>query len=135
MIATVLIAIAALIALALWWRHQGKRQHSRATPVRGLKRPSDNFHCVELRYASKACDAVKQIGAKRFLPGEAPEIPVRDVTRLRVLAAMCIMGAESRKRPTPISAFETERAPWQARFGSSKPPSAWPLLLRAPATR
>jgi hypothetical protein len=76
MIALVLIAVAVLIALALWWRLGGKPQHSRAARVRDLKRPLDNYHCVELRYRSDACDAVKQIGAKRFLPGEAPEVPV-----------------------------------------------------------
>jgi hypothetical protein len=76
LIALVLIAVAALVALALWWRHGGKRQHPRAGPVRDLKHPSDNYHCVELRYRSDACDAVKRIRAGRFLPGDAPEIPV-----------------------------------------------------------
>lgn len=76
MIASVLVAIAALIALALWWRHWGKRQHSRGARVRDLKRRSDNYHCVELRFRRDACDAVKRIGAMRFLPAEAPEIPV-----------------------------------------------------------
>jgi hypothetical protein len=76
LIALLLFAVAALIALALWWRYGGRRQHSRAARVPDPKRPSDNYHCVELRYRSDACDAVKRIGAKRFLPGEAPEIPV-----------------------------------------------------------
>ena len=76
MIVLGLVAVVALIALALWWSHGGKRQHSRAGRVRDLKRPSDNYRCVELRYRSDACDAVKRIGAERFLPGEAPEIPV-----------------------------------------------------------
>jgi hypothetical protein len=72
LIAQVLFAIAVVIALALWWRHGDKQRHS----VRDVKRPSDNYHCVELRYRRDACDAVKRIGAKRFLPGEAPGIPV-----------------------------------------------------------
>ena len=76
MIALVLIAVAILIALALWWRLGGKRQHRRAVRERNLKRPLDSYHCVELRYRSDACDAVKRMGAKRFLPGEAPEIPL-----------------------------------------------------------
>ena len=76
MIALVLIAVAILIALALWWRPGGKPQHPPAARVRDLKRPLDNYHCVELRHRSDACDVVKRIGAKRFLPGEAPEIPL-----------------------------------------------------------
>ena len=70
-----LIAVAVLIALALWWHLGGTRKRSRAARVRGLKRPPDNFRCVELRFSHNACDAVKRIGAKRFLSGEAPELP------------------------------------------------------------
>jgi hypothetical protein len=76
LIAQVLFAIAVVIALALWWRYGDKRRHSRVARVRDLKRPSDNYHCVELRYRRDSCDAVKRIGAKRFLPSEAPGIPV-----------------------------------------------------------
>lgn len=76
MITQVLIVVAALIALALWWYQGKKQQHSRAVRVRDPKRSSDNYHCVEVRYRRDACDAVKRIGAKRFLPGEAPGIPM-----------------------------------------------------------
>jgi hypothetical protein len=75
-VALVLIAVALLIALALWWRHVGQRQHSHAARMPNLKQPSDNYHCVELRFRPNACDAVKLIGTTRFLPGEAPAIPV-----------------------------------------------------------
>jgi hypothetical protein len=71
-----LIAVVALIALAWWWRHEGTRQGSSAARVRALTRPSGNYHCVELRFSPDACDAVKRIGTKRFLPDEAPGIPV-----------------------------------------------------------
>lgn len=74
--ALTLITVALLSALALWWRHGGERQHSRAGRVPNLKYPHDNFHCVELRFRPNACEAVKLIGAKRFLPGEAPTIPL-----------------------------------------------------------
>jgi hypothetical protein len=76
MIASVLIAVAVLIALAFWWRQHGKRQHPRASRARDLAGTSNDYRCVELRYPGDACDAVKRIGAKRFLPGEAPGIPV-----------------------------------------------------------
>jgi hypothetical protein len=74
--ASVLIAVAALIALAFWWRQSGRRQHLRASREQGSARPTGDYRCVELRYRGDACDAVKRIGAKRFLPGEAPAIPV-----------------------------------------------------------
>lgn len=67
---------AALIALAWWWRYAGKRTRSRTAQMRDPRHAPDNFHCVEVRYQRDACDAVKRIGAKRFLAGEAPEIPV-----------------------------------------------------------
>jgi FtsZ-interacting cell division protein ZipA len=71
-----LIVVAVLIALALWWRHAEKQKNFRAATVRDIERPSENYHCVELRYRGDACDAVKKFGGKRFLPGEAPGIPV-----------------------------------------------------------
>jgi hypothetical protein len=76
MIALTLITVALLTALALWWRHGGERQYSSAAGVRNLKYPDGNFHCVELRFRPDACDAVKVIGTKRFLPGEAPAVPL-----------------------------------------------------------
>jgi hypothetical protein len=74
--ALILIAVALLIALGLWWRLGGKPQHSHAARVRDLKRALDSYHCVQLRYRSDACDAVKRMSEKRFLPGEAPDVPV-----------------------------------------------------------
>jgi hypothetical protein len=71
-----LIAVAALIALAWWWRRGGQHERARAGRAPGLKPRPDNYHCVELRYRVNACDAVKRIGGKRFLPGEAPVIPL-----------------------------------------------------------
>jgi hypothetical protein len=71
-----LIAVAALIALAFWWRQRGKRQHPRASREQGRARATGDYRCVELRYPGNACDAVKRFGAKRFLPGEVPAIPV-----------------------------------------------------------
>lgn len=71
-----LIAVALLIALALWWHLGGTRKRSRRAKVRDPKRTADNFRCVEVRFSDNACDAVKRIGEKRFLSGEAPEIPV-----------------------------------------------------------
>lgn len=79
MIALALFAVA-VIGLAWWWRYGGKRQRSRAARTRERENASPNFHCVEVRYQRDACDAVKRIGAKRFLPGEAPEIPLPGCT-------------------------------------------------------
>ena len=76
MIPLILTVVATLVAFAFWWRYLGKRKPSRASPVRVVKRVPGNFHCVELRYPSDACDAVKRIGEMRFLSGTAPEIPV-----------------------------------------------------------
>lgn len=74
--APILIAIVALIALALWLRRAGKRQAPRAAGGRVVKRSGGKYRCVELQFESDACAAVKLLVAKRFLPGEVPEIPV-----------------------------------------------------------
>jgi hypothetical protein len=76
LISLLLVVAAALMALALWWHFEEKRPPRRAARVRDPKRRIDDYHCVELRYRRDACDAVKRIGGKRFLPGEAPEIPL-----------------------------------------------------------
>ena len=76
MMPLVLTAMAALVALALLWRHWAKRQLPPASPARVVNRPPGNFRCVEVRYPSDACDAVKRIGEVRHLSGTAPEIPV-----------------------------------------------------------
>lgn len=73
---TLILLVAALSALALWWRLAGRGTRSRSERRQAGKHAPKNFHCVEVRYPRNACDAVKRIGAKRFLPGEAPEIPV-----------------------------------------------------------
>ncbi|MFO1304614.1 MAG: hypothetical protein U1F54_12845 [Burkholderiales bacterium] len=71
-----ILLLAAVIAAALWWGFAGPRTRPRSGQGRGPKRTPKNFHCVEVRYPRNACEAVKRIGAKRFLPGEAPDIPV-----------------------------------------------------------
>lgn len=76
MIALGLTAVAGFVVLALLWRHAGKRQHPHAARVRDPKRPTDNYQCVEVRFGTDACDAVRKFEARRLLSGEAPEIPV-----------------------------------------------------------
>jgi hypothetical protein len=68
------IAIAALVALALLWRYRARRRYLHGAWER--KRRSDSYHCVELRFRGDACDAVKRIEAKRFLPDDAPQFPL-----------------------------------------------------------
>ena len=76
MIASVLIAVAALTALAFWWYQRATRSHPRERRARAPARTAGNYRCVELRYRGDACDAVKRVGARRFLPVEAPAIPM-----------------------------------------------------------
>ena len=76
MIALSLPFIAAIVGFALWWRSQGRRQHSRANPARVAHRRPGNFQCVEVLQQPDACKAVRRFAEKRFLSGEAPAIPV-----------------------------------------------------------
>ncbi len=77
------IAVAALIALAFWWRQRERRRQARASRAQEPAGVTENYRCVELRYPDDACDAVKRIGAQRFLPAEAPGIPVPGCDRGR----------------------------------------------------
>lgn len=83
MIAEALIAVAVPIALAAWWRNQARRQHLHLARARERTRDLDHYHCVEVRYRTDACDAVKRIEAKRFLPDEAPRLPLPECDAAR----------------------------------------------------
>jgi len=76
MIAFSLPFVAALIGLAFWWRSKEKRQRSHATAARVINRPPGKFNCVEVQHQADACKAVRRFADRRFLSGQAPEIPV-----------------------------------------------------------
>jgi hypothetical protein len=75
-LAVVLFLIVAVLAIALWWRYTTRRQKPQvASTLKGGEH--SRYHCVEIRYRSGACDAVRRLQGLRFLSDEAPPLPVK----------------------------------------------------------
>ena len=69
-----LVVIAAFVAL-YWYR---AKSAARLPPETHQK--SNPFHAVTVRFRKDACDAVRQLEAKRFLAKEAPRLPLPNCT-------------------------------------------------------
>lgn len=74
----VAVLMLALLVGLLWWRHQ----QSKSVLSTSVKPPTKRFHGVSIRPTSGACRDVQAIANKRFLPNEAPALPLAncDVT-------------------------------------------------------
>ncbi len=69
-----IIAILVLVLLlgGLLWHHQ----QNKSVLSTSLKPPTKRFHGVSIRPTSGACRHVQAIAGKRFLPNEAPSLPL-----------------------------------------------------------
>jgi hypothetical protein len=65
-----LVVIAAFVAL-YWYRTKSAARLPAET-----HKQSNPFHAVTVRFRKDACDAVRQLEAKRFLAKEAPRLPL-----------------------------------------------------------
>ena len=55
----------------------GVKKRQKRQPAQATKQGNrGNYHCVEVRGGNEACEAVKSLGGNRFLPDEAPGLPV-----------------------------------------------------------
>ncbi len=70
------LALAFLVsAVAVWWQFAARSKKQQAELA--ARRTADKrYHCVEVRAAAFACEAVQQLGNVRFLSREAPNLPV-----------------------------------------------------------
>lgn len=69
-----LVVIAAFVAL--YWYGTKSVAHLPAE----TRQQTNPFHAVTVKYRKDACDAVRQLEAKRFLAKEAPRLPLPDCT-------------------------------------------------------
>jgi hypothetical protein len=69
-----LVVIAAIVAV--YWR----RMKSTARLPAVTHQKTNPFHAVTVRFRKDACDAVRQLEAKRFLAKEAPRLPLPNCT-------------------------------------------------------
>ena len=73
------IVLVVALVLVLWWFHS--RNPERGASV-GLRRGGETtaMHCVEVRHRGRVCEQVRRIEHVRFLPDEAPRLPLRGCT-------------------------------------------------------
>ncbi len=76
MMETAWMMLVVALVLALWWLHS--RNPKRGASV-GFQQGGKTtaVHCVEVRHRGRACEQVRRIEHVRFLPGDAPRLPLR----------------------------------------------------------
>lgn len=70
-----LVLVVLVTAVVFWWRHQTTQKKLLAAPV-ARRAARSGYHCVEVRTGNYACAAAEQLGEIRFLPNEAPSLPL-----------------------------------------------------------
>jgi hypothetical protein len=73
-----LLVVIATIA-ALYW-HRTKSVPRAASQTHQARRKSNPFHAVTVKFRKDACNAVRELKAKRFLASEAPRLPLPKCT-------------------------------------------------------
>jgi hypothetical protein len=66
-------------AVVVWWRQADRQKRQLAAPA-AKRNARSGYHCVEVRAGVRACEAAQYLGNVRFLPGEAPALPVSGCT-------------------------------------------------------
>jgi len=72
---SVFVAVLLAVAGAFWWRRAAARKKGQAAPAL-IRTPRSGYHCVEVKTGNYACAAAEQLGEVRFLPNEAPSLPL-----------------------------------------------------------
>lgn len=70
----VAVVVVMLLGISLWLRLKANKTVAPAVP----KIPKKTFHGVSIRPTSGACRAAQLVANKRFLPNEAPALPLRE---------------------------------------------------------
>jgi len=71
----VLVLVLLVAAVVLGWRHLATQKKPLAAPA-ARRAARSGYHCVEVRTGNYACAAAEQLGEVRFLPNEAPSLPL-----------------------------------------------------------
>ncbi len=67
------VFVVVLLASGWFWR---RHQQSKSVLSTSVKPPTKRFHGVSIRPSSGACRDVQALAEKRFLPNEAPALPL-----------------------------------------------------------
>lgn len=72
---SVFLSVLLVAVVVFWWRRATAQKKSQAASA-VTRAPRSGFHCVEVKTGNYACEAAKQLGGVRFLPNEAPSLPL-----------------------------------------------------------
>jgi len=110
---TFLIILAGFVALALWLISlllaAGRPAASDAAPIDWQDCP---YRCVSIRRPGRSCQAVRAIAGRRYLPHEAPRLPLEACDE-----AFCSCGFRrhrDRRSHERRNAFDPRTACWTA---------------------
>ena len=70
-----LVLVLLVTAVVLWWRHSSAQKKPLVAPT-ARQDTHSSYHCVEVHTGNYACEAAEQLGEVRFLPNEAPSLPL-----------------------------------------------------------
>jgi hypothetical protein len=76
MVVWLLICAVILVGTVLWWNYARRPARPAAGSARAPRGSDGDYRCVEFKFKSDACHAVRMFEGMRFLHGQAPEIPV-----------------------------------------------------------
>jgi hypothetical protein len=74
-----LILMLAIIGVVVWRLHSSPRQRVYGPKMAAQDRPNP-YRCVSIHSRKDACEPAKQLAGKRFLPREAPSLPLANCT-------------------------------------------------------
>ncbi len=63
------------VAVVFWWRRSTVQKKIQAAPA-VTRAPRSGYRCVEVKTGNYACEAAAKLGEVRFLPNEAPSLPL-----------------------------------------------------------
>ncbi|MDP1862696.1 MAG: hypothetical protein Q8K52_02185 [Thiobacillus sp.] len=69
------VSVLLVVAGVFWW-HRTAAQKKIQVPPAVTRAPRSGYHCVEVKTGNYACEAAAKLGEVRFLPNEAPTLPL-----------------------------------------------------------
>lgn len=77
-----------------------------------IKKPKEQWHSVSVIATREACAAAVALRGQRYLPGDAPKLPLKECTQQR--QCVCAFKHHSDRRAGPRRSSETGGMPKQS---------------------
>ena len=72
---SVFVSVLLVVVVVFWWHRATAQKKIQAAPA-VTRAPRSGYHCVEVKTGNYACEAAAKLGEVRFLPNEAPSLPL-----------------------------------------------------------